>query len=319
MTVSSSYARFLVTFCGALALSLIAAASASAIDNGDEAKCQLGTSLEIGKFIRAKGQCLDSCQHHAFEGSGNAADCVPPYGGSTAGCVTSSEAESGGKIQKSCAQDCPECYSGGDCSVDADARIDDAELHVEALAADIFCDDSASADGLTLSEHKCARTVRKFVTQFAAAKIKCYAKCRKDELSGKIAAGSCTPPSTDAKTQACIDKWEAKTAFVINTSRGGVINEPDLVRALKEGVIAGAGLDVFDQEPIPPGNELLSLPNVILTPHTAALTEECVTRMAVAGAERVVDLFDGFTPDNVANPEVLSHERWKHLKKKGRA
>jgi len=110
-----------------------------------------------------------------------------------------------------------------------------------------------------------------------------------------------------------------KTAFIINTSRGGVINEPDLVRALKEGVIAGAGLDVFDQEPIPPGNELLSLPNVILTPHTAALTEECVTRMAVAGAERVVDLFDGFTPDNVANPEVLSHERWKHLKKKGRA
>ena len=216
MTVSSSYARFLVTFCGALALSLIAAASASAIDNGDEAKCQLGTSLEVGKFIRAKGQCLDSCQHHAFEGSGNAADCVPPYGGSTAGCVTSSEAESAGKIQKSCAQDCPECYSGGDCSVDADARIDDAELHVEALAADIFCDDSASPDGLTLSEHKCARTVRKFVTQFAAAKIKCYAKCRKDELSGKIAAGSCTPPSTDAKTQACIDKWETKTAFVID-------------------------------------------------------------------------------------------------------
>ncbi len=107
-----------------------------------------------------------------------------------------------------------------------------------------------------------------------------------------------------------------KTAFIINTSRGGVINEADLVRALKEGVIAGAGLDVFEHEPIKPENELLSLPNVILTPHTAALTEECVTRMAVAGAQRVVDLFNGFIPENVANPEVLSLERWKQLKKR---
>jgi D-3-phosphoglycerate dehydrogenase len=107
-----------------------------------------------------------------------------------------------------------------------------------------------------------------------------------------------------------------KTAFIVNTSRGGVINEPDLIEALKGGVIAGAGLDVFENEPLQPGNGLLSLKNVILTPHTAALTEECVTRMAVAGAERVVDLFNGFVPDNVANPEVLSMDRWKYLKKR---
>ncbi|MDP3096529.1 MAG: NAD(P)-dependent oxidoreductase [Syntrophales bacterium] len=88
-----------------------------------------------------------------------------------------------------------------------------------------------------------------------------------------------------------------KTALIINTSRGGVIDEPDLIRALREGVIAGAGLDVFEHEPIQPGNELLSMKNVILTPHTAALTEECVNRMAVAGAERVVDLFNGFIPE----------------------
>jgi D-3-phosphoglycerate dehydrogenase len=60
---------------------------------------------------------------------------------------------------------------------------------------------------------------------------------------------------------------------------------------------------------------LLSLPNVILTPHTAALTEECVTRMAVSGAERVVALFDGLIPENVANPEVLAQARWKGLKR----
>lgn len=107
-----------------------------------------------------------------------------------------------------------------------------------------------------------------------------------------------------------------RTAFIVNTSRGGVINEKDLVAALREGEIAGAGLDVFADEPLQPGNELLSLKNVILTPHTAALTEECVARMAVAGAERVVDLFRGFVPDNVANPEVLSLARWKYLKRK---
>ncbi len=107
-----------------------------------------------------------------------------------------------------------------------------------------------------------------------------------------------------------------RTAFIINTSRGGVIDESDLIGALREGVIAGAGLDVFEQEPIAPGNELLTLRNVILTPHTAALTEECVTRMAVAGAERVVDLLNGYIPDNIANPEVLALDRWKHLKKK---
>jgi D-3-phosphoglycerate dehydrogenase / 2-oxoglutarate reductase len=108
-----------------------------------------------------------------------------------------------------------------------------------------------------------------------------------------------------------------KTAFIINTSRGGVIHEQDLIEALKEGVIAGAGLDVFEHEPIQAGgNELLSLKNVILTPHTAALTEECVVRMAVSGAQRVVDLFNGLIPDNVANPEVLSLGRWKYLKNK---
>jgi D-3-phosphoglycerate dehydrogenase len=122
------------------------------------------------------------------------------------------------------------------------------------------------------------------------------------------------------ETEKMFDRWffsgMKKTAFIINTSRGGVINEADLVRALREGVIAGAGLDVFEHEPIQPGNELLSLPNVILTPHAAALTEECVTRMAVAGAQRVIDLFNGFIPENVANPEVLSLDRWKQLKKR---
>ncbi len=95
------------------------------------------------------------------------------------------------------------------------------------------------------------------------------------------------------------------TAILINTSRGGIINEADLKRALDEGQLAGAGLDVFDKEPIEKDNPLLSVDNVIMTPHTAALTKECVVRMAMQGVERVVDFFDGKKPEKVANPEVL--------------
>lgn len=123
-----------------------------------------------------------------------------------------------------------------------------------------------------------------------------------------------------AETRGLIDKGLLAVmrpgSFIINTSRGGVVHEADLADALRAGSIAGAGLDVFDEEPPRPDNPLLGLDNVILTPHAAALTRECVVRMAVLGARRVVDLFQGFLPDNVANPEVLARERWKHLKRR---
>lgn len=96
-----------------------------------------------------------------------------------------------------------------------------------------------------------------------------------------------------------------KTSYVVNTSRGGVIDEKDLIKVLEEGLIAGAGLDVFEKEPIEENNPLMKMDNVILTPHTAALTRECVTRMAMAGVERVVSFFKGETSMNVANPEML--------------
>jgi len=106
------------------------------------------------------------------------------------------------------------------------------------------------------------------------------------------------------------------SAFIINTSRGGIINEDDLARALKEGKIAGAGLDVFEKEPPEKENPLLSLENVILTPHSAALTRECVIEMAVSSVRRVLDVFKGYKPDNIANPEVLELEKWNSLKVK---
>lgn len=108
--------------------------------------------------------------------------------------------------------------------------------------------------------------------------------------------------------------WMKPDAFLINTSRGPVIDESALIEALQEGKIAGAGLDVFSEEPPREDNPLLALDNVILTPHSAALTKECVVKMATESARYVVDLFNGIEPPNIANRQVLACDRWKHLK-----
>ena len=83
------------------------------------------------------------------------------------------------------------------------------------------------------------------------------------------------------------------TAFIVSTARGGVVNEDDLVSALRTGLIRGAALDVFAEEPLPPNHPLLGLTNVILSPHSAALTEECARRMDVVAAKNCLDAIDG--------------------------
>jgi len=205
-----------LTFATTLALLAATGGPARAIDNKDELYCQLHASLNIGKFISKKMKCIDGCWKRAFVDPPSASDCAPPYAGKTAGCVQSIEGKTGGAIQSDCNKDCPECYTGGDCMTDADTKIADAEAHVEAVTADVFCDDSASGDGLTLSEFKCQRTVNKSLAKFAAKKLKCYAKCRKGEFRGKIPAGDCDPPAADLKTQGCISKLEQKVAFLVD-------------------------------------------------------------------------------------------------------
>lgn len=86
-----------------------------------------------------------------------------------------------------------------------------------------------------------------------------------------------------------------------------------MIQALQEEKIGGAGLDVFSEEPVPADNPLLQLENAILTPHTAALTRECVTRMATEAAGCVLDVFGGREPPNVANRDVLKYPKWDHL------
>lgn len=96
-----------------------------------------------------------------------------------------------------------------------------------------------------------------------------------------------------------------RSAYLINFSRGEVVEEAALVAALQRGTIAGAALDVFQQEPPEAENPLFRLENVLLSPHSAALTAECVVRMATGAAQGVVDLLTGGQPRWVANPEVL--------------
>jgi D-3-phosphoglycerate dehydrogenase / 2-oxoglutarate reductase len=83
------------------------------------------------------------------------------------------------------------------------------------------------------------------------------------------------------------------TAFIISTARGGVVDEDALVSALRMGLIRGAGLDVFTEEPPSPAHPLLGLTNVILSPHSAALTKECAQRMDVVAAKNCLDAIDG--------------------------
>jgi len=101
------------------------------------------------------------------------------------------------------------------------------------------------------------------------------------------------------------------TAYIINTARGPIIDELALIRALKENRIAGAGLDVTEKEPIDRGNPLLQMDNVIVTPHSLAVTEEHY-RDCSAGACRVIlAAARGEVPPWVVNKAVLDHPDFK--------
>jgi len=97
-----------------------------------------------------------------------------------------------------------------------------------------------------------------------------------------------------------------KTAFVVNTARGNIVDESALYHALKSGSIAGAGIDPFVVEPAGPNEPLFELDNIIVSPHSAGVTKESLFRMGAAAAQNILDQFDGrLNPENVINKEVL--------------
>ena len=84
-----------------------------------------------------------------------------------------------------------------------------------------------------------------------------------------------------------------KSAIIINTSRGGVINEKDLDEALNNNLIYGAGLDVFEKEPPDNNNPLLKNKRVVLSPHAATFTKECLSKMSIETVQNIIDFFEG--------------------------
>lgn len=94
------------------------------------------------------------------------------------------------------------------------------------------------------------------------------------------------------------------TAFLINTARGAIINQEDLYEFLRDRKIAGAGLDVFAPEPPPSDAPILTLPNVIVTPHVGGTTVECNYIMSTTVARNILKALAGEKPDFVGNPEI---------------
>jgi D-3-phosphoglycerate dehydrogenase len=94
-------------------------------------------------------------------------------------------------------------------------------------------------------------------------------------------------------------------SYLINTSRGAVVDEKALIEVLKNVSIAGAGLDVFEKEPPSPDNPLLKLNNVITTPHSAGLNRDCERKLAIEAAQAVVDFLEGRQPKHIYNKKEL--------------
>jgi lactate dehydrogenase-like 2-hydroxyacid dehydrogenase len=100
-----------------------------------------------------------------------------------------------------------------------------------------------------------------------------------------------------------------RTAFLINTSRGPVVDESALIKALQQGRLAGAGLDVFEKEPVDPENPLLKMENVVALPHVGSATEATRQAMVDLAADNVLAVLQGRPPLTPVNPEVLSRSR----------
>jgi phosphoglycerate dehydrogenase-like enzyme len=141
--------------------------------------------------------------------------------------------------------------------------------------------------------------------------IKCLAL---DELVAAADIISLHAPLTDATRGMVNREFLARMrpgSLLINTARGGLVVEADLRESLKSGHLAGAGLDVLNQEPPEPGNPLLGLPNVLLSPHIAGTDVKSMCDMAVLAAQTVVDLYHNRWPAAyVVNGEIQQGWRW---------
>ncbi len=137
-----------------------------------------------------------------------------------------------------------------------------------------------------------------------------------DVLSARADYVSLHVPLT-AATRGLVDRAFLRgmkpTAYLVNVSRGGVVDHDALLEALRERWIAGAGIDVFEPEHLPDGHPLLDQESLVATPHVAFFSEESVLELELGAARNVAAILTGRRPEHVVNPEVLGLPRWAHL------
>src|SRR5205823_655850 len=133
------------------------------------------------------------------------------------------------------------------------------------------------------------------------------------ERSDFVSVHTPLTPETQGLIGEAILRRMKPTAFVINTARGGIVDQEALLRALDEGWIAGAGIDVFVPERLASDHPLLARENLVATPHVAFYSEESAVELETLAAENVAAVLSGRRPHALVNPEVLELDRWAHL------
>ncbi len=193
----------------------------------DEAKCETGTGKALAKFTSSKTKCISKCFATARKTMGPYTGCFGPAFTDpvTNACITDSakgaETKAALSIVKGCTKDCPECYNPAVCTdnTKTNPRVVATEQQIDPFGNLIYCTEAAAGTP-TKDEAKCEDGVVKALVKFVGSKTKCYQKCTANELKGKIAPGTCTPPATDPATVTCISDpvkgAEAKAAAAID-------------------------------------------------------------------------------------------------------
>src|SRR5262245_52429655 len=193
--------------------------------NKDEQKCEKGTGSALVKLTGAKAKCVSKCIKAARKTMGPYTGCAGPgfTDPATNACIKDSvkgaEPKARAAIVKACTTDCPECYPASVCST-GDPFVTDTSNQLDLFGTIVYCAESGGGTP-TKEEAKCEDGVSKALVKFVGAKSKCYTKCNDAILKGKIAPGSCDPPTpADAPTAACIfdslKGAEAKAAAAID-------------------------------------------------------------------------------------------------------
>ncbi len=138
--------------------------------------------------------------------------------------------------------------------------------------------------------------------ELGAEKTDLESLCRQSDI---ITIHTPKTPETTNLIAAAQFKLMKPTAYLVNTARGGIVNQRDLYEALRDKRIQGAGIDVFEKEPPSPDDPLLTLDNVILSPHANSLTQECFRDIGLHITKNVLKLIDGAAPEFAVNREVL--------------